>query len=51
MQEFGIEDPAGFAQRTPGDAAAAEQALPIEAMVDAAVQAASKEEFRYPVLK
>jgi tRNA uracil 4-sulfurtransferase len=32
------------------DATAAEQALPIEEMVDAAVQAALKEEFRYPVL-
>jgi len=33
------------------DAMQAEQALPIEEMVDAAVQAASKEEFRYPVLE
>jgi thiamine biosynthesis protein ThiI len=33
------------------DAAEAEQALPIEEMVEAAVRAASKEEFRYPVLK
>jgi thiamine biosynthesis protein ThiI len=32
------------------DATAAEQALPIEEMVGAAVQAALKEEFRYPVL-
>jgi thiamine biosynthesis protein ThiI len=32
------------------DATAAEQALPIAEMVDAAVEAASKEEFRYPVL-
>jgi thiamine biosynthesis protein ThiI len=32
------------------DAIAAEQALPIEEMVGAAVQAALKEEFRYPVL-
>jgi tRNA uracil 4-sulfurtransferase len=33
------------------DAAQAEQALPIEAMVAAAVEAAAREEFRYPMLE
>jgi hypothetical protein len=33
------------------DATAAEQALPIDEMVDGAVQAASREEFRYPMLE
>jgi thiamine biosynthesis protein ThiI len=33
------------------EATAAEQALPIEEMVDAAVQAVSREEFRYPMLE
>jgi thiamine biosynthesis protein ThiI len=33
------------------DATQAEQALPIEEMVDAAVQAASREDFHYPVLE
>ena len=48
-QLFTPRHPATRASRR--DVAIAEQALPIEEMVDAAVQAASREEFRYPMLE